>query len=121
MICEYCQIADYNGFCHCGKDGDICAFMRRCQTEHRWKPLESMDKCKLRKEGKPVPKGQYKVRFELKGTLYVEMGDFVREIKNPYGYVPEFVEVVQIDGVYYIKEFAPKVAPKKKPKSREGK
>ena len=121
MICEYCQIADYNGFCHCGKDGDICAFMRRCQTEHRWKSLESMDKCNLRKEGKPVPKGQYKVRIELKGALYVEMGDFVREINNPYDYVPEFVEVVQIDGVYYIKEFAPKVAPKKKAKSREEK
>ena len=40
---------------------------------------------------------------------------------SDFNNVPEFVEVVQIDGVYYIKEFAPKVAPKKKPKSREEK
>lgn len=119
MICEYCNVGDYNDFCHCGKDGDVCAFMRRCQTEHRWKPLESMDKCKLRKEGKPVPKGQYKVRFELRGALYVDMGDFVQEIENPYDYVPEFVEVVQVNGKYYIKGFAPKKKETKKKESRE--
>ena len=108
MICQFCKIGDYNGFCYCGKDGDICAFMRRCQTEYRWKPLESMDKCKLRKEGNPVPKGMYKVRFELKGVLYVEIGNFVHEIKNPYDHTPEFVDVVQVEGKYYIKGFAPK-------------
>ncbi len=117
MICEYCQIADYNGFCHCSKDGDICAFMRRCQNERKWKPLESMDKCKLRKEGNPVPKGMNKVKFEMKGVLYVDMGDFVQEFKNPYDYVPEFVELVKVDGEQYIKGFAPKK--KKQNKSRE--
>jgi hypothetical protein len=107
MICQFCEIGDYNGFCHCSKNNDICVFMRRCQNEHKWKPLESMDKCKLRKEGTLVPKGMNKVRFELKGVLYVEVGDFVHEIKNPYDHTPEFVEIVQADGKYYIKGFAP--------------
>lgn len=108
MVCEYCRIADYNGFCHCEKGGNICLFMRRCQNERKWKPLESMDKCELRKEGKPVPKGMYKVRFEIKGVLYVEIGDFVQEIKNPYDHTPEFVELVKVNNKYHIKEFAPK-------------
>lgn len=108
MICQFCEIGDYNGFCHCSKNKDICAFMRRCQNERKWKPLESMDKCKLRKEGTLVPKGMNKVRFELKGVLYVEVGDFVYEIKNPYDYIPDFVKIVQVDGEYYIKGFEPR-------------
>lgn len=115
MICQHCEIGDYNGFCHCNKSGDICAFMRRCQNEHRWKPLESMKKCNLRKEVNPMPKGMYKVRFELRGNLYVEMGDFVQEIENPYEYTPDFVDVVRVGGKYYVKGFAPKI--KKETKS----
>lgn len=55
-----------------------------------------------------MPKGMNKVRFELKGVLYVEVGDFVYEIKNPYDYIPDFVKIVQVDGEYYIKGFEPR-------------
>ena len=64
-----------------------------------------------------MPKGMNKVKFEMRGVLYVDMGDFVQEFKNPYDYVPEFVELVKVDGEQYIKGFAPKK--KKQNKSRE--
>nr|DAU29401.1 MAG TPA: hypothetical protein [Caudoviricetes sp.] len=114
MFCKYCQIGKYEEFCTCGKSGETCPFVRRCQNEHRWKPLDTMDKCKLGKDEVVVPTGMNKVRFEINGELYVEIGDFVYSIKNPYDYTPEFVEVANVDGEWYVKGFEPKVTPKKK-------
>lgn len=88
-----------------------------------WKPLDSMDKCQLRKDEVQVPKGKNKVRFELHGELYVEDGEFVYAIKNPFDHTPNFVELVTVDGVRYIKGFEPKKdiekTPKKVRKSKE--
>lgn len=67
-----------------------------------------MDKCKERKDEVIVPKGMNRVRFELYGELYVEVGDFVYAIKNPYDYTPDFVKIVKVDGVWYIEGFEPK-------------
>ena len=55
-----------------------------------------------------MPKGLNKVRFELHGELYVEDGDFVYAIKNPYDYTPQFVEIINVDGVWWVKGFEPK-------------
>ena len=55
-----------------------------------------------------MPKGKNKVRFELRGILYVDIDEFTYEIKNPYDYVPQFVEVVKVENKYYIKGFEPK-------------
>lgn len=88
-----------------------------------WKPLDSMDKCQLRKDEVQVPKGKNKVRFELHGELYVEDGEFVYAIKNPFDHTPDFVELATVDGVRYIKGFEPKKdiekTPKKVRKSKE--
>jgi len=78
-----------------------------------------MSKCKLGKDEVVVPKGQNKVRFALHGELYVEDGEFVYSIKNPYDYVPEFVEIVDIDGIKYIKGFEPQIKSSKKKKKDE--
>lgn len=115
MFCKYCQIGDYAGFCTCEKNGQVCPFVRRCTNDRVWKPLVSMDKCALRKEEVKVPKGMSRVRFELHGELYVEVGEFVYSIKNPYDYIPEFVELVSVNDAWYIKGFEPK--PSKKSKS----
>ena len=119
MFCKYCNIAEYNKFCTCAKNGEICPFVRRCTNERRWKPLDTMSKCKLGKDEVVVPKGQNKVRFALHGELYVEDGEFVYSIKNPYDYVPEFVEIVDIDGIKYIKGFEPQIKSSKKKKKDE--
>lgn len=112
MLCKYCIIGKYEEFCTCSKSGEVCPFMRRCITDHCWKPLDSMDKCKARKDEIIVPKGSNKVRFELYGELYVEDGDFVYAIKNPYDYTPQFVKIVNVDGEWYIEGFEPKKATK---------
>lgn len=121
MLCEYCSIGKYEEFCTCSKSGEICPFVRRCINEHRWKPLDSMEKCKNRKDEVIVPKGLNKVRFELHGELYVEDGDFVYAIKNPYDYTPQFVEIINVDGVWHIKGFEPKKEAKRTEASMEKK
>lgn len=113
MICEYCRVGEYEEYCTCGKDNNICPFMRRCINDRCWKPLDTMEKCKARKDEVIVPKGLNKVRFELHGELYVEVGEFVYTIKNPYDYVPDFVKAVNKDGVWYVEGFEPKDIKKK--------
>lgn len=51
---------------------------------------------------------EYKVAFEKRGKLYIEFGDYIVKLDNPYDYVPKTVEMVTIDGEKYIKDFAPK-------------
>lgn len=51
---------------------------------------------------------QGNVRLIDKGFLYVDVGDITIKILNPYNYEPTNVEVVQINGTWHIKEFAPK-------------
>ena len=119
MFCEYCNVGDFSGVCMCNKTHQICPFVRRCTNEHRWKPLQSMENCKERKGEVIVPKGFNKVRFELHGELYVEVGDLVYTIKNPYDYTPEFVKIKQVDGKWYVDGFEPQevASSKKKKKS----
>lgn len=119
MLCKYCQVGMYEEYCTCGKNGQTCPFVRRCSNEHRWKPLDNMSKCKLGKDDVVIPDGMNKVRFELKGELYVEIGDFVYSIKNPYGHKPDFVEVTNVNGEWYVKGFEPKVASKKKKEAKK--
>lgn len=48
------------------------------------------------------------VRLVDKGFLYIDIGEITIKLLNPYDYEPTNVEVVQVDEVWYIKEFAPK-------------
>ena len=109
-MCEYCEKGSYYGFCICIKSDDICPFMRRCNIEHEWLPIDLMDTCSLRKPKEVIElnKNEYKVRFEKDGYLYIEMGDIVIQKRNPYDYVPNKVEMVKIDNELYFKGFEPK-------------
>jgi len=59
-----------------------------------------MDKCLLRKESTALNDNEYKVRFCLHGVLYVEMGDSIMQIKNPYDYIPEKVTLYKGENGY---------------------
>lgn len=120
-MCSYCEKGNYYGFCTCIKSGEICPFMRRCNIEHDWLPIDTMDKCTLREPERVIElkSGEYLVRFEKDGNLYIEVGDYVIYKKNPYDYVPEKVEMVQIDNEMYFKGFEPKEEKaKEKPKKK---
>ena len=109
-MCEYCEKGSYYGFCVCVKSGDICPFMRRCNIEHEWLPIDLMDACSLRKPKEVIElnKNEYKVRFEKDGYLYIEIGDVVIQKRNPYDHVPSKVEMVRIDNELYFKGFESK-------------
>ena len=129
MICEYCEIGSYYGTCMCSRDGQICPFMRRCPYEKCWLPLDNMDVCRLRKEGvdmSHLKKGEYIVTFERGGKLYVDIDGMMHKFVNPFDDIPKVIEVVKVDGEYYIRGFEPqeekKQTPKpKKKKNKEGK
>ena len=68
-----------------------------------------MDVCKLRKPERSITlnKNEYKVRFEKDGELYIEMGDYVIQKKNPYDYIPEKVTMIKVGGEMYFEGFVP--------------
>lgn len=140
MSCEYCQVGDYTDFCICKKEGDICPFMRRCDVNRVWLPLDSMSKCsrrivpKKRKEGIALKQGEYIVEYVQGGKLYINVDGALIRMPNPYKYEPDKVKLIKVDGKMYIEEFAPKQdkpsegnkqeepkkVPNKKSKSKKG-
>lgn len=119
-MCEYCDVGDYYGTCKCTKTNELCMFVRRCVFEHKWLPIDMMDSCILREKKEiELMENEYIVRLEHKGELYVDMGEYTIKIKNPFDYKPDKVELVEVEGEYYIKGFEPKPKSKKTKKSKE--
>jgi len=68
-----------------------------------------MDVCTLRQPERSIvlKNNEYKVRFEKDGDLYIEMGDYVIQKKNPYDDIPERVTLIEVDGELYFEGFVP--------------
>jgi len=49
---------------------------------------------------KTAPTGN--VQFERHGYLYVQVDDKVIKVKNPYGYIPDNVELRKYKGTYKV-------------------
>lgn len=62
-----------------------------------------MATCKFKQEPVQLNKGEYKVRFEHKEKLYVEIGNQVMVFKNPFNYIPQVVKLKKVNGEYRIK------------------
>lgn len=118
-FCPYCKVDSYESYCICSKTGNICVFVRRKPCIMQWSPLESMVNCKLRQEEVVMSDNEKKVRFVKNNKLFVEIDDFVIEVLNPYDYEPNVVELVEVDGVYYVKGFEPKKEIKKTKYTKE--
>ena len=50
--------------------------------------------CKV-KEQAEIPKGYYKVCFERRGKLYIDIDNNVKIVPNPFDYVPLYVKVTK--------------------------
>lgn len=120
-FCPYCKVDSYESYCICSKTGNICVFVRRKPCIMQWSPLESMVNCKLRQEEVVMSDNEKKVRFAKNNKLFVEIDDFVIEINNPYDYCPDYVDVININNIYYIKGFEPKKTEMKKKINKEEK
>lgn len=92
IFCEYCIVAPYNSYCRCTKTNDICLYTYKCVKEKRNRPTPQMQNCKFRKDDS-IPKDEYRVRFEDKGYLYVEVGNKIKKIKNTFDYTPDSVKL----------------------------
>lgn len=119
MICPHCEIGSYFGTCTCKVAHTHCPFMRRCNMEHKWLPLDSMNSCTRRikeKEVSTLMANEYRVEFESKGKLYININGQIKRILNPFDYSPQKVELVNIDNEWYIKGYEPKPVAKEEPK-----
>ena len=56
---------------------------------------------------------EYKVRFEKDGDLYIEMGDYVIQKKNPYDDIPEKVTLIEVEGELDFEGFVPQAQEEK--------
>lgn len=100
-MCEYSDIK--NGQCEIIKD--ICPYLYFCNKKQTYKENLAMPtNCKI-KQNVLIPKGYYKVCFERRGKLYIQVGDFVEIVPNPYDFVPVFVKMNKLkSGIWKIRE-----------------
>lgn len=98
MDCPYCNIIDYKHTPTCDRQDNlqICPHVRRCLEHHIWKPLMYMANCPIRF----APTGN--VQFERHGYLYVQFGEQIIKVKNPYDYIPMDVKIEEIEGKYKV-------------------
>lgn len=119
MDCKYSYRGEVDGLnrsmVYCNKTNQTCTSIRYCHTMSNYKMVDNYeDKCiaiRNVKRDEYMKKGMTnRVVFEKNGILTIEILDInqAREIKNPYDYVPEYVELVNIKGEYHIKGFEPK-------------
>lgn len=70
-----------------------------------------MNTCTRRNKVKEVGilmANEYKVEFESKGKLYININGQIKRIPNPFDYSPKKVELINIDNEWYIKGYEPK-------------
>ena len=63
------------------------------------------ENCKV-KQNLEAPEGYYKVCFEKRGNLYVDMNGHVEIIKNPFNKVPTYVKAIKLkNGNWRLKSY----------------
>lgn len=100
-MCEYSNLS--NGQCDVTKQ--ICPYLYFCNKKQIYKENSAMPlNCKI-KEKVEIPKGYYKVCFERKGRLYIDVNNIIEIIENPYDFQPNYVKMAKLkNGKWKIKE-----------------
>lgn len=101
-MCNYVVIEE--GKCKITKD--ICPYLYFCNKIKSYKPNASMpSNCKV-KQSFEVPNGYYKVCFERKGNLYININGNVEVIPNPFDIVPLYVKATKLkSGKWRLKKY----------------
>lgn len=100
---------------NCTVTNEICPFQYRCNQINNWRNYDNLEKrCTIYKhkgEKEYMRQGQYKVLYEKRGKLYIEL-DYNTSITviNPFkvNEIPLGVDLVKIKDDYFIKGFEPK-------------
>lgn len=106
-------------YLYCTKTSEICTLVKFCNTLNK---IISTDNYKICKEydKMKIPSGKNKVRFEKNGKLIVELynkngeTESCIEVINPFEEFPQFVELIKIKDIYYVKGYEPKTVIKNK-------
>ena len=98
MGCKY----RYEGN-QCKAMNSECPFVYYCGRIQAYKELERAKfGCKYMNEVE-IPEGCKKVEYERHGYLYVDMGNDVIKIPNPFEDIPQFVKVSKTKTGYKVK------------------
>jgi hypothetical protein len=88
----------------CKAINSICPFVYYCGKINGYKELErAKSGCKYMNEVE-IPDGYKKVEYERHGYLYVNLGDFVLKVENPFDDIPQFVKVIKTKTGYKLKK-----------------
>ena len=118
MDCRYSHrdIVDKYGrhYIICNQTNMLCINSRICPTVRDIVNTDNYMSCKTYKQQEEYRRSKgmkNKILFEKRGFLHIEneeIGQIVM-IANPYvGEIPEYVDLILIDGTYYIKGYEPK-------------
>lgn len=67
-----------------------------CTKVNEWRESKAMPtNCKV-KDKAEAPEGYYKVCFEKRGNLYVDIEGHIEVIQNPFDVVPLYVKVFKL-------------------------
>ena len=123
MDCRYSHrdIADEYGrhYIICNQTNDLCTKSRICHNVRDIVNTDDYTNCNayIQQEKDRRSKGmKNKILFEKRGLLYIENEEIgqVVTIANPYvDEIPEYVDLILIDGTYHIKGYEPKKVYKK--------
>lgn len=118
MYCKYSKIdsvankAGYHNII-CKESGNMCLLVHYCPKVNDLINNDNVDThCRIYKNAEDteyMKEGKYKVVRARRGNLYVQITiDDIRIIPNPFDYEPKGVDVVKVNGEYYVKGYAPK-------------
>ena len=84
-------------YCRCTKkEGEpICPHVYRFTKLQIWKQLDGMFNC-------PMRQNQGNVKMARHGYLYVQVGDQLIKVENPYDYIPDNVHLSKYKGIYKV-------------------
>lgn len=88
----------------CGLSDGVCPWVYFCHKAQLWKCIKNApEKCQVAIDAE-APVGQYHVREERKGYLYVDIDNCTYKIQNPFDYVPLYVKAYKTKTGWKIKK-----------------
>lgn len=123
MNCKYSYEKENSKYLYCNISKEICPLMKYCHKIGKYVSSDNYSiNCKYyqgkEEDNMNKKQGELKVRLAKDNILFVELGDKynqVIKVNNPYPYIPTYVNVVEINELYYVKGFEPKQLKKEKP------
>lgn len=88
-MCNFLKLNDKG---KCSVLNNQCPYVYFCTQTNSWRENKYFPKsCKVAEKAE-IPKGYYKVCFEKRGNLYIDVDNYIRIIPNPFKEIPKYVK-----------------------------